>query len=1472
MSFVNPENQEKDAPYSIIFGSLTSEQIKALSTIQVTKETLPYGKDYKNTTYDGRLGAIEFGDICETCGYRMTKDHEQDFSCPGHFGYLPLCETYYNISFLPKIFELLKAVCPDCSSIAVNVINRELIKKASPHLRAKAVLAKREKVCYVCSEKGETSEMPEYKYIKNESKIVQIFGEGDSKTEILVQASRVYEIFKKISDEDLELFGMNCYLSPAAIYSDKKFLDADSSIKHAHQVRPESWLIKVLLVIPPRSRMHHKIPNGQINLAGITEYYHEIIKMNRQIEEYQKEFTIIENGELETNRYNKKGLFQKRKKNDKKEITRADYLAEVNDLQQKINDLINRKNKDKELSVSANKAKEGIFNSLKTKSGYVRFNLIGKRGNSCARSVINSGPYLQADEVGVPDFVAKVITIPVTVKASNLEFYRQKILNGEIKKLIDLNRQSISIMNEESKIRSANNLKPGWKVRRFLQNGDYVLFGRQPTIRTESMMGLKVVLLENDRCFRLNLPVCGPFNADFDGDEMNLYVPQSLNVMAECSTIMSIKNNIVAVQNGKNIISLVQDAPVACWILTNNFEKPLPYHDKDSVIVVDGKSYYETTIDIEIAAICFKRLRNTNETWSEFLERCSVEYKEFVVLDESTNRYKINRLAGRIPGKMLISACIPKKFNYKHIDESDKINIVIKNGVLARSSSPFDKRIIGSGSSTVILKMWQEFSQDETVNFISNVTFLTNEYLSHTGFSVGMDDCYMKVEDRKKIKEILSNMDKVYYDTSKKFLDKEQLEIQRQIQLNMTKNDAWKDVKKCIKNGDRNSFIMMEASGAKGSKENTMQIVALTGQQNVSGGRIPLKISNGTRTLPHFKPYDESPLSRGFIYNSLFKGLNPIEMFFYSYSGRAGAISTNQKTSEVGYQQRLIGKKLEDLVYQQDGTVRVYGGKIVQFIYGSYSFSPKYLYKVSGMKIPFFIDIGREIENLNNSEDLLGQEKTDRVNVDDEIIAVILNELYIGAPGFQYDIIQQKTNELRGLITNQIKKHPIVPNKIVDFFKILFKRFHKAKVQPGECVGLKATNSISEPNYQATMNVKRAVGQRYGTTESVQHIREMTSVTSYEKQKNPAIQFYSTSPEVIKNNKEITELKKIITTSENQKKIDNLVNFYKAKNSILNNKMRPSIPKIIIGDFIEHIELFYVGDEVKWSKLKDVISKPKMYEEDIWVKFYKKFNKISIQPNSWVIRLNIKREIMFNTGYFLEDICNSISEINDGIQCIPSPLHIGKIDLYVDFFKIIQRMKDLQIDSMLNYRIVKSLIETVKSKKIDGIEGIAGLIEREIISTGEFIIETTPEKDHKDENKKNKNALVSFFQRTDIDLYTIETTNIQDIEKYYGIETARTYIFKELEHAMNGDGFKVSPIHLNLLCDMMTLRGSCIGVSAQSLVKEDVGCLSKNLFQNYDINIPESSVRAEVDRLTSYTGSMVMSTIARFGTNNSEIK
>jgi len=858
---------------------------------------------------DPKMGSTERWAKCFTCGKKMSH-------CPGHFGFLKLVKAVYHPGYLKDVLYILRCVCRCCSRL---LIKREDIKERSySWIQNRTHDRKHYSICGKEIKEDEEIEdgddrigcgTKQYKFTQavDDISIVasySVCGE-DGKIELkkkLITAEKALMILQKISVEDAYLMGF-----------DSKY------------VKPPYFILTSLGVPPPAVRpsimidSRHGVDDLTTKLSNITKYNNIL-------------GNLIERG-----------------------ADASDLKDTYHSLQYHVatymNNAIPRIPQDQHRSGRPLKT---LSQRLKDKDGRVRQNLSGKRVNFSSRDVITGDANIDIDELGIPLEIAMHLTWPYHINRSNIEEGYRFLRNGPHKYpganyLLKRMRNDQFARYDLKQVRDPLKmvLKPGDILEIHLRNGDLVLNNRQPTLHKPSMMGHKIRVFEKGRSFRLSAVVTTPYNADFDGDEMNIHIPQTQETVAELMVLSMVSKNLIAPKNSNAIIGLVQDPLLAIHLLTqpNVFFTRQEFYNK----LVTLRSWDGL---VPPSATTFDNSRSWNQGLNYLYNwEGMVPPPAIITRKRSTDGfYKVEELW---TGRQLVSIVMPSinfgEWNAKDSQELNHKKIYIRDGELLCGT--FTKKQMGPSSGSIVQIIRYDYDEMVATEFLNSIKRIANDFMLHRGFSIGFGDCVIETASgggkfQTHIQNIINSTEseiESYIEESKKDKTKTTAKIEHEV--NRRSNSARKQMSDYVyANIDRkNSLLQMVSAGSKGNENNISQIAACVGQQNVMGKRI--RFGFYKRTLPHYFYDDYGLESRGFVKHCYTDGLEPEEYFFHAQGGREGLSDTSVKTATVGYLDRKLMKALEDVGVHYDGTVRNSLGNIVQFRYGDDGIDPCQLEK-----------------------------------------------------------------------------------------------------------------------------------------------------------------------------------------------------------------------------------------------------------------------------------------------------------------------------------------------------------------------------------------------------------------------------------------------------------------------------------------------------------------------------------------------
>ncbi|EEH40008.1 DNA-directed RNA polymerase I subunit RPA1 [Paracoccidioides lutzii Pb01] len=892
--------------------------------------------------------------------------------------------------------------------------------------------------------------------------------------------------------------------------------DSRPRSKHRPRVSPDLFFIKTILVPPNKYRPIAASGSSDIIEAQQNTSFTRILKLCDQINQISRE----------------------RQGDSTESSTRLrdyrDLLQTIVQLQDAVNSLIDR-DKNPNQGAAAMQNEDGIKQRLEKKDGLFRKNMMGKRVNFAARSVISPDPNIETNEIGVPLVFAKKLTYPEPVTNHNYRELKQAVINGpdiypgaaavenEIGQVVSLKfkgvDERIAIANmllspSNFKIKRSRNKK----VYRHLTTGDIVLMNRQPTLHKPSIMGHRARVLTGERTIRMHYANCNTYNADFDGDEMNLHFPQNEIARAEAMQLADTDHQYLSATSGKPLRGLIQDhISMGVWFTSRD-----TFFDKED--------YHQ---------LLYSCLRPEN----------SHTVIEKIVLMEPA----IQRPQKLWTGKQIISTIMlnitPIKFHGLNLTGksstrgdcwgkgSEEGQVIFQDGELL--CGILDKAQLGPSPSGLIHSVHELYGHVVAGKLIGIIGRLLTKFLHMRAFTCGMDDLRLTKKGDEDRKMILQEAESLGRQIALKYVtldinpvDDEEAELKRRLE------DALRDDEKqagldavcssqaatvsseisaaCLPLGLEkpfpwNQMQAMTTSGAKGTVVNANLISCNLGQQILEGRRVPVMISG--KTLPSFKPFETSLMAGGYISGRFLTGIKPQEYYFHAMAGREGLIDTAVKTSRSGYLQRCLIKGMEGLKAEYDNSVReTSDGSVIQFLYGEDGLEitkQKHLQDFSFLAQNYWT----VLEELNGSDEFtrIGSDaaaewnrnaikkfrKTRKLDCIDPALSIFVPGSCYGSTSETFAMALRKYQKENP--DKQLREKGKVEDGISkgSFAKVMNMKYMRSVVEPGESVGIVAGQSIGEPSTQMTLNTFHLAGHSTkNVTLGIPRLREIVMTAS----------------------------------------------------------------------------------------------------------------------------------------------------------------------------------------------------------------------------------------------------------------------------------------------------------------------------------------------------------------------------------------
>ncbi|XP_008558335.1 DNA-directed RNA polymerase II subunit RPB1 [Microplitis demolitor] len=1444
------------------FGILSPDEIRRMSVTEggiKFPETMEGGRPKLGGLMDPRQGVIDRNSRCQTCAGNMTE-------CAGHFGHIDLAKPVFHVGFITKTIKILRCVCFYCSKLLVNPHNpkiKEIVMKSKGQPRKRLTfvydLCKSKNICEGGDEMdinkdGIEAPPPGSKQghggcgryqptlrrtgldITAEWKHVN---EDSQEKKIVLTAERAWEILKHIVDEESFILGM-----------DPKF------------ARPD-WMIVTVLPVPPLSVRPAVIMYGSAkNQDDLTHKLADIIKANNELlrNEQAGAATHVISENIKMLQFHVATLVD----NDMPGMPKA--------------------------MQKSGKPLKAIKARLKGKEGRIRGNLMGKRVDFSARTVITPDPNLRIDQVGVPRSIAQNLTFPEIVTPFNIDKMQELVQRGNsqypgAKYIVRDNGERIDLRYHPKP--SDLHLQCGYRVERHIRDGDLVIFNRQPTLHKMSMMGHRVKVLPWST-FRMNLSCTSPYNADFDGDEMNLHVPQSMETRAEVENIHVTPRQIITPQANKPVMGIVQDTLTAVRKMTKR--------------------------DVFIEKEQMMNILMFLPSWDgKMPQPCILKPKPLWT------------------GKQIFSLIIPGNVNMirthsTHPDEEDDgpykwispgdTKVMVEHGELVMGI--LCKKTLGTSAGSLLHICMLELGHEVCGRFYGNIQTVINTWLLLEGHSIGIGDTIADpmtyLEIQKAIKKAKEDVIEVIQKAHNMELEPTPGNTLRQTfenQVNRILNDARDKTGGSAKKSltEYNNLKAMVVSGSKGSNINISQVIACVGQQNVEGKRIPFGFRK--RTLPHFIKDDYGPESRGFVENSYLAGLTPSEFYFHAMGGREGLIDTAVKTAETGYIQRRLIKAMESVMVHYDGTVRNSVGQLIQLRYGedglcgetvefqnlptiklsNKAFEKKFKFDPSNeryLRRIFSEDIVREmmgsgevISELEREWDQLSRDRAvlreifpsgeskvvlpcnlqrmiwnvqkifhinKRAPTDLSPMRVIqgvkdLLEKCIIVAG--EDRLSKQANENATLLFRCLVRSTLCTKCVSEEFRLsseafewligeIETRFQQAQVSPGEMVGALAAQSLGEPATQMTLNTFHFAGvSSKNVTLGVPRLKEIINISK--RPKAPSLTVFLTGAAA----RDAEKAKNVLCRLEHttlRKVTANTAIYYD-----------PDPQNTVIAEDQEFVNVYY--------EMPD-------------------FDPTKISP--WLLRIELDRKRMTDKKLTMEQIAEKINVgFGDDLNCIFNDDNAEKLVLRIRIMNSddnkFQDADEESVDKMEDDMFLRCIEANMLSDMtLQGIEAIGKVYmhlpqtdakKRIIVTdTGEFkaIAEWLLETDG--------TSLMKVLSERDVDPVRTFSNDICEIFQVLGIEAVRKSVEKEMNAVLQFYGLYVNYRHLALLCDVMTAKGHLMAITRHGINRQDTGALMRCSFEETVDVLLDAASHAEVDPMRGVSENIIMGQLPRIGT------
>ena len=1352
-------------PKRLMFGLLSAEEIERISVVHVTETTLYYrGLPASGGLLDPLMGSVDRRHLCASCMCDAK-------ACQGHPGHIVLAYPVYHIGFVDTLLKTLRTVCFGCSRACFTDEERQAAAALPMNARLQCAhgLLRNRKTCAHCN-------MPRPHYLKGAYGAIDVeWGdtsfESDEERDFCNRpftAREALSILQCMTPEDVPLLGF------------------DESRSH-----PSRMVVQNVLVPPPCTRPAIYSSEGSRSRGqnDLTVRLMEILKRSQEVKSMIGDCW--------------------------RDVDVCESLQEkIHRLQYEVFILVNNSTRVHRPPgmgrVSTGQPTKSLTERLRGKEGRVRGNLMGKRVDFSARCVITPDAYFECDRVGVPYRIAKKLTIPECVNSLNIQSLSKRVRQGAgcvsgAQNVIRTDGTVINLTN--CRERETICLRQGDVVERFLADDDVVVFNRQPSLHLHGMQAHRVTLMPG-HTFRISLPVASPYNADFDGDEMNLHVPQSKAAAAECMCLMAVSQNCIGGQANRPVMGIVQDTLIGDHVMTHN---DVLLDHAHACRMIGATRFCKRSLPA--AGVVVWRGGHPTRLW--------------------TGKQIFSTL---LPGDLYVeSGALPSPVDGEW--EDDELPVIVRRGCML--CGILRKEHVGTAPGGIIDVLCRQHGGAFMLRFMGDNQRMIHHFLMHKGHHVGIDDVMLSKTGHERVNDRLQKASKLCEEIQReiahapaetrqageaailRMLSKMLLQTGGIVEEEMSKKNA---IRRMVKGGSKGSFI------------NLSQICACLGQQSLDGSRIVAE--KGTRTLPCFANDDLSLASRGMVYNSFSLGLSPPELFYHAIGGREGLVDTAVKTSQTGYLQRRMNKSMEDNVVHGDGTIRNALGEVVSFRWGSDGLHPA---KVERVKLAILgedrLSIGRRFrpeelrlldayrpEILRVKTSVLGNELDTRVLLPFNIHR-IKNSMRrdreartFEHPSLVYQFLLDATRSLvvkvaiielfshhdtRHLRPEALRAHMVEVGHLVE----------EAQCVEGESAGCLAAQSVGEPSTQMTLNTFHTAGVAA---------------------KNVTLG--------------IPRLKEILDGSKNPKTPCTTLRF---------SRLFSTTPAF--GEYVAStVTLTRLGDVVQHCA---VANRPVDHDAP-------RFPLIDLSRHSaFVIRYILSREVTKARGLTppmirrilqerLEDRADVVSSEANSIEWL--------VDVRFSQVKDMMEQGSLSVDHepMLCHQAMNVLLETVVvggHSQATAADCVQQHITRlsaqgDVVDATEYVVNVYG------------NFLCECAAIECVDWNRSTSNDIWEVYHTLGIEACVHVLYDQLKAVVSFDGTYVADHHLVMITDTICRGGTIMPLNRHGINKTETSPLMRCSFEETTDVLCNAAIHAEDENARGVTSSIMMGQLSKFGT------
>jgi DNA-directed RNA polymerase II subunit RPB1 len=1447
---------------ALVTGLMDHTEIMKLSVCEITETGLHNrGRPLEGSVLDVKLGATTTG-ACGTC-LKPQPD------CTGHFGHYCMPYPVPGIGTLGKCLKTLNISCFVCFRLLMT--EKNLLKLFgdedgdtiegwffSKTYTEISTVRKRKYGC-ICPHCG----MLQPQFIDEQPFIVPKWPEDKELKGKLANARDAG--LTTITDEEFFEIRKMTYTNWWAYHTLKGISDKEQRLIGIDpDVTKITGMMYRVLVIPSTViRPVVATEDGTNNIHHLSRKLIEIMKTGKAVTQA-----------ADASKYDLQNPFPTKQPPDKvKEVLRQHYDAITNYQE-------SGKAKIPNLKVSVfSKKKNGrsatsLADAMKGKKGLYRGNAQSKRVNFSARTVIIPGADLDIDEVGVPEKMAKKLTEPFTITATNRKAIRQAVIDGKIKQIIDPRTGTIIATAPEilpRKEREQVLLINGWTAERYLQNGSIVAFNRQPTLHKLSMMGHRVRILPGILGMAMHSAITGPYNADHDGDEMNFHVPQTDDARTELKHLMSVTRgtNMLHPRAHTSAVGFIQDGLIGVWFLTRDTMR----------LTRDEMSYLLGVIEYD------------------------PDTPNHIPMGDDRSRIGVPRMPkpaypdGMYSGRQAVSVCLPSAVTMEIPGGGSIVNGELISGTLGKAA-------MGSSTNGIIHHLLIYYGGAVAARFISDLQRVVNRYTFWIGFSIGLNDttvpeelsqksqfvikeCYAFINEVRNTAKLLGTNDQRLKDA----VEGKVCEALRKL-LTFVSTLLGNEI-------DRTNAmqLMTNVVGSKGKLFNMFQSMICVGQ-TIENSIRPTSDKPTVRGLSN-EPFvrDQSDLGAfGFVERPFKRGLRARDSFTNNTGGREGIIDTALKTSDTGYIEHRAQRAMEGVRVTEDYRVRDLDGSIVQQRFGNDGMEPAKLVPVKmpellldnmqmaakgyGDEILRLRDVGRRGKITVFRGDLRLMTTTPLafdahvvrnmvpgcsccgVQGDVDYYDSTLNELCDEMKKLTLDGANYSSLHLR--VAFHEKRGYWCCTCVNDACDRIYYLFKGALVVPGEAVGGLCATSFGEPATQMTLNTFHFSSTGLVTLQGIPRLKEAIGATSNIATPITTIQYKGDVKALTKQLPELW-LRDLITDAS----------VIREPNVTTTVVLEDAEMVLQHAPFLKHYKLGC--DVIRFELCKDSARRRGLTPQSVSDVLRKVVDQVCLVASSltsadtWAIRLYIhnvdiktllekwkpkgRRRLRGGAETYTHETCN---EKDDQA----TPIYSHRISSKQ------QQQARVTVADKIRWRGARGLMDhlmgTVFLAGVPGVEAVAARtadITHFCPDTGKVTAEEINLVDVRG------TAFDSLLTIPGVVLDNVASNNIMAVFRNCGIVAAQHTVFFELQRCMEDAGTNVDPHLAKMFADIITRSGQVIALSRGGIAKQkNRSALGKICFEEPINNLNDTAFMGNHDPLRGVSERIACGLMVNMGT------